>query len=185
MTDNVIAHEVVQVEHHMLALHDGRATAYPELPPSNGLVGVTQGMLIVFTGIAHGPVSLTVHARHLPPPALDQDAWDEIVDVSMTATADVCTDGATLPPLTIAGPGTYRVRVHARGRDTSPDATVTSPVEEYLIVAWPQPTGVDTVHQLTDSYGAQLRASTSIPGPTIRTDPEQQRRDDQLRRAGR
>ncbi|MGW4202395.1 hypothetical protein [Streptomyces sp. NPDC004726] len=43
-----------------------------------------------------------------------------------------------LPALTTAGPGTYRVRVHSRGRDTCPDGAVTTPVETYLIIAWPQ-----------------------------------------------
>ncbi|WP_016906775.1 hypothetical protein [Streptomyces xiaopingdaonensis] len=51
-----------------------------------------------------------------------------------------------LPILTPRGAGHYRVRVHARGRDTEPDGFVEEPVEDYLLIAWPQPPEPDVIH---------------------------------------
>ncbi|MGW4208937.1 hypothetical protein ACWEIJ_13195 [Lentzea sp. NPDC004789] len=182
MTEDVFARGVVQVEHHLLVLHDTQATTYPNLPPGNGLAGAADGVLVIFTGIAHGPVSLTLHTRQMPP-ELDEHGWDEVVELSMTAAADMRAETSDLPALTSFGSGTYRVRIHARGRDTAPDATVTSSAEEYLIISWLQPHEPEVVHKQTDSFGAQLRSSRSVPGPETRVDSGQQSRDDQLRRA--
>lgn len=71
--------------------------------------------------------------------------WDEAVDVGTHATngqlrirtlgADV---PAGLPVLTAAGPGWYRVRVCAAGRDLHLDGTsLEQPHERYLIQVWP------------------------------------------------
>ncbi|WP_130177986.1 hypothetical protein [Cryobacterium sp. SO1] len=40
------------------------------------------------------------------------------------------------PRLDGFGPGTYRIRVHARGRDIADDAAVLEATEEYMIVTW-------------------------------------------------
>ncbi|MGI5506439.1 hypothetical protein [Lentzea sp. CA-135723] len=183
MVEDVIARGVVQVEHHMLVLRDTQATAYPDLPPGNGLAGVADGVLVVFTGVAHGPVSLTIHVREQPPAELDEHRWDEIVELSTIAAADMSTDTTDLPALTSFGAGTYRLRVHARGRDTAPDATAADSAEECLVISWPQRSAPEVVHKQTDSYGEQVRSSRSAPGPWIQLDPDQQARDAQLRRA--
>jgi hypothetical protein len=42
-----------------------------------------------------------------------------------------------LPVLSFNGPGHYRLRVHARGRDTAVDLSPDEITEWYLIQAWP------------------------------------------------
>ncbi|MFI0790923.1 hypothetical protein ACH4Q6_35710 [Streptomyces lydicus] len=68
-------------------------------------------------------------------------------------------DDFDLPDFPETGP--YRVRVHARGRDQGQDLLIVEddPVEEHLILVWPAPPTPETVHKLSDAYGALIRAS--------------------------
>ena len=70
-----------------------------------------------------------------------------------------------IPPLTEHGPGRYRVRVHATGRDRKFDLAVSEAVERYLIQVWPvaQPDG-DTILKHTDAYGAMMRDRNWMSG---------------------
>ncbi|MEV6489563.1 hypothetical protein AB0M20_13200 [Actinoplanes sp. NPDC051633] len=55
-----------------------------------------------------------------------------------------------LPVLSPAGPGTYRVRIHARGRDAHYDQVVDTPDEEYHLVSWPAPPTGSLIVRATD-----------------------------------
>ncbi|MFD0336359.1 hypothetical protein ACFQZ0_30225 [Streptomyces erythrogriseus] len=118
---------------------------------------------------------------------MDADAWDEIIDHSVeTATGalrvtSVMTDAPDLPLLTPQGPGTYRVRVHARGRDIVPDGVADDPAEDYLLIVWPAEPQPDEIHKQTDRYGAELRAQPSRPAPP----PSPGNAEDDLRRSTR
>ncbi|MFJ5535378.1 hypothetical protein [Streptomyces sp. NPDC093261] len=123
---------------------------------------------IVMTGTESGPVSVTVQAdAHEPGPA-DPDAWDEVVEVSLLLPGDkpaVVTDfdddeSSSLPALTVLGPGPYRVRVHARGRDAGQEALMVEdePVEEHLIQVWPAPAAPTQVIKTSDTYGMTFRS---------------------------
>jgi hypothetical protein len=103
---------------------------------------------------------------------VDTQSWDDVVEVSMhtgsgrVRVARLMDWPPDLPPLTLAGPGDYRVRLHARGRDTSPDLVAFDAREEYLITAWPAAPAPDMVFRYTDNYGARLRRSAqSAPPP--------------------
>ncbi|WP_269856980.1 hypothetical protein [Streptomyces sp. RPT161] len=65
-------------------------------------------------------------------------------------------------PISAAGPGWYRLRVYARGRDQGAEAIDLDidddPVEEYLIQSWPAPQAPETHHKMTDAHGAEVRA---------------------------
>ena len=104
---------------------------------SNGLVApMTQGALIV-TGMNTGYVGVTVLAQDSPPAELAADTWEEIVEVSLHApTGNLQVESLDLGPvandpafLAPSGPGWYRLRVHAQGRETLPDKTSMEPVE--------------------------------------------------------
>lgn len=159
------SHGTVRVDHHMFYLLDEGAASQPPSPPANGLVGSEPGIAIIFTGASSGHVTVTIEARLAAPEGVDLAGWDEVIDHSFHATGGhlrvtVFEGGQPgMPPLTVAGPGVYRIRVHARGRDTAPDAVAFTPIENYLIVAWPEPFSADTAHQTQDAYGAQLRAA--------------------------
>ncbi len=67
------------------------------------------------------------------------------------------TAGDTFPRFSDAGPGPYRLRVHARGRDASRDGDTGA--EEHLIRVWAAPVASETVHQVSDRCGTSLRAA--------------------------
>ncbi|MGV9420016.1 hypothetical protein ACWDO6_21270 [Streptomyces sp. NPDC003674] len=62
-----------------------------------------------------------------------------------------------LPVLAFDGPGDYRLRLHARGRDTATDLAPDEVTEWYLIQAWPAPPHDARVLRQTDRYGASVR----------------------------
>ncbi|CAL9670935.1 hypothetical protein SUDANB176_07476 [Streptomyces sp. enrichment culture] len=93
----------------------------------NGLLRVADGVITVMTGIHTGDVDVTVTLHHTRPEP-DAGDWQEIVEVSAhSASGDltirVIMDDLDeeLPVLSFNGPGDYRLRVHARGRDTAVD----------------------------------------------------------------
>lgn len=138
-----------------------------------GLVSAHGAVAIILTGTEHGRIRLTVDARAADPgpPGAGQVSWTDVVEVSLVfanglarVTADAGTPVPGLPPLCAAGPGPYRVRVHARGRDRARRAAgLGQPqdlLEEHLIIAWPAAERPEMSYRLTDSYGAKIRAQT-------------------------
>jgi hypothetical protein len=93
---------------------------------------------------------------------------DVIVEVSLAAPrghvrvvglmSDVSDD---LPVVSHHGPGEYRLRIHARGRDKAAYPTVndktSGPIERLLVQSWPRAGAAQRVHKTTDRYGAELR----------------------------
>ncbi|MFF5257648.1 hypothetical protein ACFY4C_01785 [Actinomadura viridis] len=76
--------------------------------------------------------------------------------------AAIGADGPDLPPSAALGPGPYRVRAHARGRDTGRALRGTGEmVEDYLFQIWPAPPAPEIIHKQTDAYGAVLRRSAA------------------------
>jgi hypothetical protein len=154
----------VQVDYHLLYLRDGPTEPRQPLAPRNGLVSVDPGIAVIFTGISSGPVTVQVQTRRDPPPPPDPVGWDEIIDISLRApTGQLVVQGPMsdppqhFPNLAVTGPDAYRIRIHARGRDSAVDLAVFEPVEDYLIITWPAPTATEIVHKHTDRYGSELR----------------------------
>lgn len=176
-------------------LEPGAALNGAPTTPENGLITVlTDGSAHIYTGTHTGEISVTVELHDQPPP-LDLDYWQDVVEVSVPApTGQLRVGGLTaeteteslLPSLSHAGPGTYRLRVHARGRDgaasadDSDDANEsyaweaveeytdddydgaedhTDPTDEFLIAVWPAPEAPAIHHKLTGAFGAELRAA--------------------------
>ncbi|MBB6398148.1 hypothetical protein BKA00_005062 [Actinomadura coerulea] len=157
----VTAHFNMPVDHHVFSLtEDGERPQIPEY--ANAILALAPGFAAVNTGIAMGDVRLTVEV-HQQPPTLDIDEWEEAVEVTLEATAGrikvaAVDDSDPTPPfpvLTPNGPGYYRVRVHARGRDTAIDLAVDEPVEDYLIQTWPAPPRPQKIYKQTDRYGSR------------------------------
>lgn len=154
----------VQAEYHAFHLADSGEYAQPSFQPENGLIFSRPGLAVVLTGVNGGPVSLTVEVfrRAVPPPG-SVEAWDEVVEYSVESVsgdmrvAALMDDRPELPVLTPFGPGHYRIRVHARGRDHAYDAHVTEPLEDYLLQVWPGQQEPDLVHRHSDRYGQTTR----------------------------
>ncbi|UED83176.1 hypothetical protein [Streptomyces profundus] len=165
---------VVVVDYHMFYLAEPGEPSKADAPvhAANGLVSSRPGMAVIFTGASSGSVILTVQTFTSPPQNAPTEDWEEVVEHSVLAPAGalrvttVMTCGPPdLPLLTPSGPGPYRLRVHASGRDMSPDGVAREPRERYLIASWPAPHQPDHVHHQTDRYGAQLRAASGPPTP--------------------
>jgi hypothetical protein len=148
----------------------GEMAIFPSATPmdlrrGNGLTAVVEGGLMVQTGIHTGVIDVEVRALLDAPADVETEGWDEVVDLSVESAGDLRVTSmadfsyAPLPALTARGAGTYRVRVHAAGRDTKPDGVASEPVEHYLFLAWPAHAADEVVHQATDKIGQRRRAS--------------------------
>jgi hypothetical protein len=164
------ARGVVYVSHHQWYLKDEKAMPKPPFAPSNELVITQRGVAVIFTGISSGPVNVEVEVRREPPAQVSTDGWEEVVETMLEATVGrvritglMADPPVAFPVLTADGPGPYRIRVHARGRDTAPDLAVSDPVEDYLLVIWPARPEPEIVYKQTDTYGAMLRWAPADP----------------------
>jgi hypothetical protein len=177
----------VAVAYHTFDLSDDGTSRPAALDWSNGLVSSQPGQVTFWTGIHTGTVHVRVDVRRHPPTKVDADAWDEVVEhsvISVTGTmrlASVMNTAPDMPALTPFGPGSYRLRVHARGRDTAPDGAPSEVVENYLFIIWPSEQAPDCIHKHTDQVGADLRAAVPISRPAP-APPEPHSKDDSVRR---
>ncbi|MEU6911327.1 hypothetical protein ABZ935_39290 [Streptomyces coeruleorubidus] len=155
---------LVHAEYHLFQITDPQGPAADDLDASHtGLVSVDGGAIEVTTGIHTGDVHVTVepHSQQ-PDPA---PGWEEIAEISCNSPSgellvtSFMDDPADLPSLASQGPGSYRLRVHARGRDRAVDqTTVYEAVESYLIQSWPAAHQDALLLKATDPYGDQVRA---------------------------
>ncbi len=152
----------VPVDYHQFYIGDVMEAPFPWADTSgNGLVGVSPHSLYINTGIAAGPVGVDVHVLASAPTDLDAGDWEDIVEASIEVPSGDLGFAALgmdvddeFPVLSPAGPGTYRIRVHARGRDANYDGVVMTEeyeneddqmmppdpiIERYLFQVWPAP----------------------------------------------
>jgi hypothetical protein len=144
---------------------------------SNGLVTVMSHGAVITTGIHTGYVRVRVGLTTATPHE-DDGSWEEIVEASVHAhqghlRVDSFERGAvsTLPLLSTAGPGWYRLRVHARGRgrETNPDGVQNDPVEDYLLAIWSAPRSPTTI--LHTSHRIEASLHTAPPPPATQAQP--------------
>ncbi|WP_157467034.1 hypothetical protein [Frankia sp. QA3] len=134
---------------------------------SNGFVAaIGKNGIKVMCGTDMGPVRILLRA--LAGRAQMEPGWDIVAEVDIVAAAgwigvmsselEIRSD---LGNLAGSGPGRYRVRVHARGRDdASRRGFVEEPVEEHSLEAWPVDSAAPAV-LLTelDDVGVRFAAS--------------------------
>ncbi|MEU9575558.1 hypothetical protein AB0D62_38180 [Streptomyces massasporeus] len=156
---------LVPVAYHQFLISDEDGPAAADLSAAhNGLIEVTDGEIAVLTGVSNGDVDVTV-TLHETEPVPNGEDWQEIVEISAHSASGGLMVRAMmddldeeLPVLSFNGPGDYRLRVHARGRDTAVDLTPEEVTEWYLIQAWPASQQDVAVLRQRDSYGASHRA---------------------------
>ncbi|GGK42616.1 hypothetical protein GCM10011591_12800 [Nocardia camponoti] len=128
----------------------------------NGLVAVVPGGIAVRTGRPDGIVSVRVVVFDKPPVDIESVHWDEVVEVSWTADRGLASVIGAIPSPGHGGfgsmdeqtppwAGTYRVRVHATGRDDAHGQ------ESYQLTVWQAPLAETQVHKRTDRLGHLLR----------------------------
>jgi hypothetical protein len=118
--------------------------AEPAVRTGDLVVPHVSGGAIVLCGIDDGPVRVRAQVLATAPTS-DTASWEEVAETKFDAPIGSVRvvplfewPVADIGPLT-TGPGSYRVRVHARGRGTAPNRFVETPTEEYLIQVWPEP----------------------------------------------
>ena len=155
---------------------DGQARGRLPAGPG-GMLAVGPSLVVLYSGTHLGPVRVTVQVHQAAPP-LEQAAWEDVAEASFTAP-----DGQVmleewggrvhqeLPNLTPAGTGTYRLRLHVRGRDRGwEEDTPEIPVEEHLLAVWPAAPAVGVVHKLTSREG-QAAAARAAQAPELPATP--------------
>jgi hypothetical protein len=114
----------------------------------------------VMTGIATGWVRVTCEALSSRPPVV-ADGWDDVAEVSLAVSEGPLrvTGWGSGPPsdvrLDAHGPGCYRIRIHARGRDADYDGSPEESVEEFVLLAWPEEHSRPAVLRKTSSAAEQ------------------------------
>ncbi|MGW7642275.1 DUF6924 domain-containing protein [Streptomyces decoyicus] len=142
---------------------------------TNGLIGFHKDFGSILTGFERGYLRVTVET-HSNPPALNTAEWDDVLDISADFVRGQAFVSSYDQPLTtnlaFDGPGTYRIRVHARGRSTvknaalprRPRPTKTSPPSEtYLVQVWKAPTAPERIHKSNDHPS---QPAADYTGPT-------------------
>ncbi|MFI7468747.1 hypothetical protein [Nonomuraea sp. NPDC049646] len=122
----------------------------------DGFIDAAGSGAAIVTAEKNAPMCLTVKAFDRAPP-LRLAGWDRVVEVGIVSRSGrlvvpACPkggdSGATgpLPNLAVAGPGRYRLRVHARTASWDEDDPDTS-LEEHLIVVCPGRSTEKVVHR--------------------------------------
>jgi hypothetical protein len=149
--------------HQFLLVSDGWPDPDEEpIGGQNGLVEVRAGGITVLTGAQYGELPIHVALYDREPPLLLIE-WDEVVDVSFTATGQLVFSelmgnvNRELPDVAFRGPGDYRLRFCARGRDGED--------EHHAVLVWPGPPASPHVHRRADQTGAAFRDEPSEPTP--------------------
>ncbi|MGB6183307.1 MAG: transposase [Rhodococcus sp. (in: high G+C Gram-positive bacteria)] len=131
----------VEADHHQFVIGSRAAETY-EPTVTGSVMEIGANFVTVMTGIAYGPVNVTVDELDGDPGEPDPDSeWDvvEQATVKVTTSFRVLTLGGDtvkgMPALSIVK-GLNMFRVSARGRDSNWDLTVTDPTEAYLIQIW-------------------------------------------------
>ncbi|MGK5684870.1 hypothetical protein [Actinoplanes sp. URMC 104] len=186
------------VTDHLFALADQDPIAVETADWSTGLVVPMASGALIYTGIDRGTVTVSVEQHNSAPAVADvrqwnHIIWDDITEASVHAPQGqlrVCPlegDLPDLPLLSTAGPGWYRVRVHARGRDNHFDAVTEESGEQYTVQVWPQPPQPHLIVRASDHCGYGLRLSAldaPQPAPGRQPPPQPiQDRDAQMRAA--
>ena len=125
---------------------DGWEEGYEGDPPDlvEDLVGSGRGTLAIWAADEVGYACVTAEAYTRRPP-LETRGWEEVVEVGYESPSGalelVDGDGTSVKGLTTRGPGSYRVRVHLRGRELvtqvidAPDGAVELLVQVFPVKA--------------------------------------------------
>ncbi|OZE90988.1 hypothetical protein CH298_07445 [Rhodococcoides fascians] len=150
---------IVDADHHQFVVGSQSAETY-EPAVTGSVMEVGRNFVTVMTGVAYGPVSVTVELLTTAPgdPGAEVE-WEVIEEATIRVSKPfrvITLDGEIsqdFPALSITK-GLNTFRVSARGRDASPDQTVTAPTESYLVEVWKvtQPAALRRLHK-TDTVG--------------------------------
>lgn len=144
----------------------------------------------LLTGIVMGPANVTIRTLDARPDV--EPGWEDIGEVSILADSrPVFVQGPWAEhrelrdDLVDGGAGWYRVRAHTRGRDLLYDLVAEKPVEDYLLVAWPEDPAEPETLQVTSKHGRHMAAKPFPWTPAAEPDPHRLAAEANLRDAAR
>jgi hypothetical protein len=165
----------VHAQDHCFGLFDGPDMPIDTADWSTGLAITMSTGAMIYTGADRGIVHVTAQYADAAPELTDTAAWDDIVEISINAPhgnlgiASLETGPLDHPPalpsMSAAGPGTYRVRAHTRGRDAHYDKAVDDTGEQYLLISWPALPAPSLIIRATDWCGYSLRVAQLMTPP--------------------
>lgn len=181
------------MEHRYVCLVDHRSLDFRRAAPGPGDVDVVGGLVAglladaprILTGATMGPVHVVVHPLREAPEGLPAE-WEDVVEVSLLSTGGPMVvagpfdaDPEPAARLDLDGPGSYRVRVHADGRDLDFDAVAREPRERYLVQCWPADPQVPLTLRAASRTAARSSSTARVRplgAVAVRTpiDPERQ-----------
>lgn len=179
----------VRVQDHCFIVGDASDATPPFdlLDWTSGIAGAMPSALLVDAGIQSGTVSVTVTVTDDRPPLETPQQWattaewDDIAEVSVNAPQGTLTveqlqyppgtEPLSLPVLSPQGPGCYRLRLHAAGRDQQYDQIAEDSDVRLLIAAWPSPFSAPLIIKSTSMCGYGLRLSELQRSPNGETIP--------------
>lgn len=141
---------VAYSQEHTLTLRESTSMAQALDTMTNSLTTRLDAGVHIFTGVWGGPVHLSLEILASAPSAQPTAWWDDISEDSVVLRGDPLvvtvpgTDADTTAELVTLSAGSYRLRVHARGRDLDFDLIAEEPREWYLLQIWPAPPGPPT-----------------------------------------
>ncbi len=185
----------VNVVEHSFGLFDGYDIPIETADWSTGLIVELANGAMIYTGLNRGPVQVAVDVRAVAPDNIDSSAWDDIVEATVHGATGNLTvqlleygrfdEPPRLPLLSPYGPGSYRLRAHAHGRDLHYDSVQELPNEQYLLTIWPAEPSPSLIIRATDQcgYGVRLSAAQAPKGipltplSSASSGPDRQRRN--------
>jgi hypothetical protein len=175
MLDAVVFHGTVDVAYSRFYLRDRAYRPIVTMGSLAGLVTVRPLELVLVTGTQYGPVGCTVVVSGRDPGG-ELDRYEDVEEVAfasptgMLALAEWGRAHPRAPDLELfAGPGTYRVRYHARRMDQAGDAEEGLVVDDYLLQIWPAPAAPRVRLKVTSAFGrywaeiGDVRAEAATP----------------------
>ena len=117
---------------------------------------------LIYTGVHSGPIALTVEVLEEHPGAAAPD-WEDVHEVSLTLPAGraffntpMASAAQDVGSIANEEKGSYRVRLHASGRDAAFDLVVDAPTEQHLVQLWKEPASAATVISSRSERGTGL-----------------------------
>ncbi|MFD3431306.1 hypothetical protein [Nocardia fluminea] len=160
----------VQVDHHQFLLSTTDADP-TDVTAEGTLIWTGPGFVCVLTGIANGPATLILDSTAYTEVGFEN--WEAIEETVIEADSPLQVmglDGDLAEHFDAIAAGRYRVRVHARGRDTHFDLGVTEPTETYLIQLTPttdETAGIIRLHKTDDAHTVAETPPTTKQRPQI------------------
>ncbi|WP_427174793.1 hypothetical protein [Arthrobacter sp. 92] len=132
-----------------------KATRRGDTPP-------TFTVPLVFAGIYTGPIRLTIGVLDHEPDTI-APGWEDVLEVSLAIpegnvyfNQPTGADTHEVGSISAADAGSYRVRLHASGRDSDYDLVVETSAERHLVQFWKAPPANTIVLANASSAGKSL-----------------------------